>query len=1100
MWRADPCFRTTKFRDDRDVLQQPAHPPPADAIMAAGSGLKAKKPSKVVKPKKSNRRLTQTTRNHRFQSFSERVAKLKIDPIRRRRPVDGREELTEGNETHLGSSLQTWQDLNLSQTFTAFSRAASPLSDSLPVVLHNEDEIFGLLVEYIEKADALAMEPLLDLLSHFAHDLDTRFEKHFQQAVAIVTSVAAKHPDPAVIEWSFTCLAWLFKYLSRLLAPDLRPLYNLMSPYLGKTAQKPFIIRFAAESMSFLLRKAAATYDRSPEALDCIVEHILADCVDANGANPSSLHRQGVMTLLTEAMIGVQHGLHSSAEAVLRSLLKVLSNRSNDHNQEMISLAQGCLTSVLHHTTADTFRPLLDVILEAVKSGDDNLCDVLRCSKLLFTTISVRKGSRITDWKPVVKAVESLMSQASKTGDVDGGTAHAIMSTLAVALQYASFSAVSPALSLVEAAHSEPWSSYFLQFCDLCARLDQERFQTFVMPSLSKFVIEQSKGNESAICLLLARLRTTLSALKLPTSGHLFSFVLKTLSVTLDQVDRLEVQNLAQTNVALAVLPYLTFSKEQQDQISLKLLHVVQNALPANTATKDITSFALGPVLLRLLELRTDDNAVSSFWPQLCSASRELMTLPCFWTNILRCLRHASSLDLEGAPMEILHDSIVHSLASPSHTIRQTALEVLQILRGTAVPQVLSTAVAIEFTPVSLETSRAISMSIRRLAPEYTAAAESDSHIRRAIPTFCFGLLHLRLAQAWEDVGAVLAEMCKDTAAEQVVMNLAQQWLEGVPAEDDEQTQTVFDIDSQFKVLSDFECPNAAKLTAIADEVFTSSSGYPSMEKQLMIDVKHVRLITSNSRSQAIRVLHKIVHIAEKRSRVLVPVLLQWAGGSPVQDDEGRWNRKDQKAMLALFAQFTNPKVLFKSTEVYDALLTLCANGDVEIQRSALKAILAWKQAELVRYQGHLFNLLDEDRFREELAVFLQNGSDEDAIAEADHPVLMPVLLRLLYGRAVAGKHEQESRRKAIFVALSRFDPAVLGMFVDIAVPKTGSRKKNGEADADKANNVQPLRQQLGMLNMIHDLLETLGSALEPFASGKHSRDFRFLVDLRCEG
>jgi len=91
----------------------------------------------------------------------------------------------------------------------------------------------------------------------------------------------------------------------------------------------------------------------------------------------------------------------------------------------------------------------------------------------------------------------------------------------------------------------------------------------------------------------------------------------------------------------------------------------------------------------------------------------------------------------------------------------------------------------------------------------------------------------------------------------------------------------------------------------------------------------------------------------------------------------------------------------------------------------------------------------------------------------------MPVLLRLLYGRAVgSAKDNQNSRRKAIFVALSRFEPEVLGGFIDIATSKTLQEGESVSAEA----LTMPLRQQVGMLNMVNDMLATLGSGLEPYA------------------
>jgi U3 small nucleolar RNA-associated protein 20 len=120
------------------------------AMAATGKRQKVMKPSKVVKPKKSTRRSTVSHKNHRFQSFSERISKLKIDPIRRRRNAEDREELSQENATYFGRSLEEWSDLNLSRTFTAFAKEVSPLCDGLAVVLHSEEKIMDLLVQYIQ--------------------------------------------------------------------------------------------------------------------------------------------------------------------------------------------------------------------------------------------------------------------------------------------------------------------------------------------------------------------------------------------------------------------------------------------------------------------------------------------------------------------------------------------------------------------------------------------------------------------------------------------------------------------------------------------------------------------------------------------------------------------------------------------------------------------------------------------------------------------------------------------------------------------------------------------------------------------------------------
>ena len=1068
--------------------------------MAPTDSMKARKPSRVVKPKKNAGRTTSLSKNHRFRSFSERIAKLNIDPIRQRRYVEKQEELSESTATYFGKSFEEWRDLNLSQTFTAFARDAAPLCDNLPVVLHNEARIMDLLATYIEKGDGLALEPLLSLLSHFAHDLDTRFEKHFPRAVSIVTAVAAKHADPAVIEWSFNCLAWLFKYLSRLLAPDLRPLYDLMSPYLGKEVRRTFIIRFAAESLSFLLRKAAATYERDAGPLKIIISHILEDC---GSESSGDLHRQGVMTLLTEAIKGVQNGIHSSGLAVLQSILKQTGEQRDENGKAISQILTGMLTSLIHHTNSETFKPIQDCVVDYINSGSPHAASF--GSTILFTIVTVRKGTRVSEWRQVVHTIQSLVDQSQVSLDLDAATRSSVLHTLAVLFQTATIDILLGALSSLEAIRGGQWASYFLQFCDLFARLGTERFENFLMPQLQKFVFEQWEGNEDAILSSLPNLASQNLAIKLTCPEGLQDVLVQRvedLAAESETAARLE--RLVSATAALMGIPYLKLKKRKQQELSATLQLFVERRLIAEDGeSMALDNFVLGTCLSGLLDSVDSSVSISDLWPTLCNESSRFVNLSKFWSNLLRYMEicpPATSL-LEGSHMASLRKSLLRCVSMPSHSIRQTALEITQLickLKDEPVPEVLLSAIAIESTPTSLETSRSISMNIRRLASGYGDSA-LDEQMQKAIPSYCFGILHFQLSQAWSDAINALAEMSKTPVGEDVIISLAQNWLESSQTREDKhegsQSRLPLNVESTgFQVASDFECSNSAKVSAICQQVFESSqSGYLSGHEHVSIKHAPVPTISPNAREQALRVLNRVPNVAEKRSRILVPVLLRWAGNAFAELDEieedvmSRWNRKDQKAMLSVFAQFNNPKVLFRSAEVYEALLNLCANGDVEIQRSAFKAILAWKDPAVSNYEERLNNILDEYRFREEISVFLQDNSDsETALRPEHHPKLMPILLRLLYGRAVAGgKHEQSSRRKAIFIALSRFDENVLGSFIDIALGSASNTQLLGEDKFNEQSLTQlqmPPRVQLGMLNMLDGILETLGGALEPFA------------------
>ncbi|KAK4498088.1 hypothetical protein PRZ48_010744 [Zasmidium cellare] len=1059
---------------------------------------KPAKAFKVVKPKKNTKRTTVSTRNHRFQSFNERISNLKIDPVRRKRHVDAQEEAVEESHTYLGSALEEWRDINLSHTFTTFAKEVAPLCDNLAVVLYNENTIMDILVKYIEKGDALAMEPLLALLAKFAHDLDERFEKHFQRAVATVTSVAAKHSDFAVIEWSFTCLAWLFKYLSRLLVPDLRPLYDLLAPYFGKSTQKPFIVRFTAEAMSFLLRKAATVYQRDPKPLDTIIEHMLSDLESAKDSSSLSLYVQGVMTLLTEAIKGVQGGIHNSGIALLQSLFKLAEKSSKADDDVAGEAVTGVLTSLIHHCNSGTFRPVLDILLAFVDDSTESATgpQIAFCSDILFTVISVRKGTRISEWKRVMQVVQGLIARCDQFVESDGTARTSALALLAVSLQTATIDAVLASRKTLESIRGGKWRPYFLRFCDMVARFGTERFQEFVLPHFQKFVLDHAQAGDDALYSLIPRLAAAKGESKLKPAPQMIESLLAALSdIAQHQSANGSTDRIAEAHRKLAALPHLAVTGQHISSVKSHLLAIVEAALRTpRDKQPQLADFALGTAFHHLLDHADNDTPLQHLWPQLCETANAFTGLEKFCSNLLRYMKLARPAQTENLELATLTDALVACLSMPSHSIRQDAIDILQKLyqmRGEEVPSILSIIANIESMPISLDTSRTISMNIRRLAPEYAALADGDL-MKNAIPRYCFGLLHVHLSQAWDDSTAALSAFSEDKVGEEVVISLAESWLNGKPdAESDEQdAPSLVDVNSDwFKVFSDFECPNFARNTAIRKQVFEEPlSGIPSASDKLSHDLRRTLAITATARNQALKVLAKIPHIAEKRSRLLVPVLLRWAGSQSDEDERDssteRWSRKDQKAMLGIFAQFVNPKVLYKSQEVYDALLSLCANGDVEIQRSAVKAVLAWKEPAIKRYEEHLLNLLDEARFREELSVFLRDEADDedDAIRPQDHPKLMPVLLRLLYGRAVAGgKEGQSGRRKAIFVALSRFGEHALGQFLDIGLPAVTDQSA---ADGEILQQTKtPLRQQFGMLNMVNDMLQVLGAELEAFST-----------------
>lgn len=448
---------------------------------------RAFKITKAVSRKKTG---TVTTKNHRFETFSQRIAKFNVDPIRR---AQGRAHVHQQDEaSHFITAFDEWKDLNMSENFTSFVKFVEPLCHNLPQVVHYETQIMDYLISHIKKGDSLSLEPLLSLVAHLAHDLGTQFETHFKVVVSTVSHLASTHPDVEVIEWSFTCLAWLFKYLSRLLVPDLRPVYDLMASLLGKQHQKSFITGFAAEAMSFLIRKAGAPHHKTEAPLKKLIEHAFRDLAETPREQIVQ-YQQGLIVLFADAVKGVRNGIHSNGKTIFSTLLSCLSEfvgNASPCASDMQYSVESILVDIIHHTDSDGFAAILDAVLEFtdVSGAEMNNQLMSLVAHILFIMAGTRKGTRIEDWTPLLKRVSSLLDIATaEPSHSNSRTLHSILNTVAVLLCYSPFDEIVPFFrTYMDKINGEQWDPVFLSFCSFAAEINIDRFESLVLPEMQK--------------------------------------------------------------------------------------------------------------------------------------------------------------------------------------------------------------------------------------------------------------------------------------------------------------------------------------------------------------------------------------------------------------------------------------------------------------------------------------------------------------------------------------------------------------------------------------------------------------------------------------
>lgn len=1037
-------------------------------------------------------------RKHRFESFNQRIAKLHIDPIRRARRIDVETNDLASTTSYLQTGLHQWKDLNLSENFCNFIREAEPLCQSLPQILHYQNDIMTILVNYIEKRDPLSLEPLLDLLARFAHDLSMRFEDHFPKAVTIVASLASKHADVQVIEWSFTCLTWLFKYLSRLLVPDLRPLFHIVAPLLGREPQKFHITRFAAEAMSFLIRKAALVYHRKPKPLNLIIECILED-VDSNLdlRQTFDAYQYGIMMLFVESIKGIDRQLNSCAASIYHSLLVCVLKLKMTH-----SVIFGVTTALIHHTDASTITPILDVISESIRSQSKSSIDTGLAihGELLFIVITVRKGSRVRNWLPIFDALISLLERCKETTDE---TVSRIFNTAAAIMQSAPLEIVIPKIrSVMDIIAHDQNAKRFIPFCIFFCDLGRERFHDLLFPYFSSFVTSHWGKYEPEILLSLPKLVEESSQRKLSCPHAWQQHIVKFFGQPLPN------QNTnSYCRAYLEVSGFMTMASSTLDQVMSSLRNSIHQSIQSHSTDNPGAIFYFGQGLkFYMAHSINGTQSPPDTLPIFYNLANVYGTLPPYLEAVLLSVetKYFGCADMTLDP---LVDVLVENLHSASHTLRNISLKILKTLLENGQHsdvEIFTTALAIENSPLDLQSARTVSMHIRKLSSLYRSAS-SQAWIRRAIPHFCFGLLTFRLSQVSDDAVVALKEISNTKHGEELISDIAFQWIEDLDQEPEPAiafNATAKSKQTQSGSLNNFQCSNLMQVESRI-ELITDEMENPLKYIQKQFDDSHPifsRKVTGAS-ALAFRVLSMVPHIAEKRSRQLVPKFLRWAVNE-VQDgvielpetsetvaEQSLLARKDRKTMLDLFSLFNNPRALYRSSEVFDALRDHLANGDIETQRSALKALFNWKIQGILPYQENLMNLLDDSRFREEISTFLQ---DDDAI-QADHRQdLIPILLRILYGKMIAGsgpkngKSRQALKRRAVLESLSRFEENDLGDFVQLILGPLNNidiLKNFRSADAHILKTRFTARKQVGFVNMMKDMLETLGSQLVPFAT-----------------
>ncbi|XP_026217757.1 small subunit processome component 20 homolog isoform X2 [Anabas testudineus] len=347
---------------------------------------------------------------YRFLTFAERLANVNIDVIHR---IDRTGSYAEEVETYFSEGLTKWRDLNLTEHFTAFLKEVSNKSQSFNMLVFHQKFIVESLKTHLAVKNSLAYQPLLDLVVQLARDLQTDFYPHFPDFFILITSLLDTK-DTEILEWAFTCLSYLYKYLWRLMVKDMTNIYSLYSTLLAH--KKEHIRKFAAESFSFLMRKV-------PD-LDALLTLVFSDLQQY----PDKA--EGAGQLLFEMCKGVRSMFHSCAATALPVALRKLGPTTNPEVSLPWDAVRDALDYMAQAASSYVDREHFLVLWESLQvsavevlnrmeaKGEEASEATDQLERLLFifhTLVSHRDGAKVTKPEAVCQTVLRLIQSSALT-------------------------------------------------------------------------------------------------------------------------------------------------------------------------------------------------------------------------------------------------------------------------------------------------------------------------------------------------------------------------------------------------------------------------------------------------------------------------------------------------------------------------------------------------------------------------------------------------------------------------------------------------------------------------------------------------------------
>ncbi|CCE80153.1 Piso0_003255 [Millerozyma farinosa CBS 7064] len=1011
-------------------------------------------------------------RHHVFSSFRERVESIKIEPsLKLNTRVHDYAE-----DSYFITTLEHWKETNISGNFTEYMEKIEGISQTLPQIIYHQKEIFEVLIQHIERIDVHSIQPLLELLSQFVHDLGPDFMPYYKKALEVLSKIAIEvRPNDSqnnrntanVLEWCFNTMSLIFKYLARVLAEDLSTTIETLIPVLS-IPKRSYVSRFGAEAISYLLRKS------KPEAVDQIIKYCFNDNL---GSIDIHVFQESIIVMFSESMKNTKNTFHSKSSMILSKLLKN-ALESGEFKANYISMLGEILGILLNHGTIETCGKLNTLVYEHLSSildSTNSVSDLISIIQLLSVISFTDSGKKVSDWKPLLEVTCDIIR---KVNDNTSIKERELSSVLGKCLSHL----ITTIFRNCELNELTRYYSFFFEhmilinngesflgFLEYGLETSGDKMIKFgVSKYFQEYVDRKKDQHMSDVALFLMKLsdKPVINNLRpILSAGRIKNIIeasKKSKKTSISDDDLYEVfwrvSLLKNCNRASVDFDALLALMEDISKLKSKFAHdsfaIVLDVMVKEMKLEKKDFSALLKLTLSLIK----DYKESSFY---MAALEKLINASSGVSNELREVS------------DFIFEECSENLSLPSHEIRYQTIKVMCVLLSKlemSVSDTLAEIKLIEEIPLTLDNGRNIQLRVRNLVNGFKNSVHSELE-RKILIRYMFGLLSNHFQPCWQAVYEslpLLVEDCSSLIWEHCYFFLTFNFEAEADAYFNGDLGNVSSVQSflEWNVRSGKLREKASYYCEIDESYSYTKNAFVRFIQEKRANNEYSRII----RSKVIEGLDYIPLVAEKNSHNLVPLVLHEVD----EDDYGSWSLKERNSIIKIFKKFNNLRKVYKSDQLFQHMLKLLSNKNNQVQSISLEVLINWNVSYINKHKDILRNLLDDTIFKDEISKFYISSTNSD-IANEDFIPFMNIVLRILFGKSQQStrSNSKSGKKHAVISVLPNIPEKSVIEFVKLGAERI-DYSTYYETNSLPCINYRLLRRITGFVNLLSEVYSVL--------------------------